>query len=116
MTSTPPTTGRALHLFVRSRIELALGPRPWKWLAAESGVATSTLSSQVNRPKFSLDTLVRIAAALDRPIAYFLPDEPGQSDVERKEALEELEALVRQARRTLGARREQRSHVPKTGS
>lgn len=61
-------TGRALHLHVLERIERALEGRSWKWLAETAGIPQSTLSGQVNRPKFNLEALVRIAAALEKEV------------------------------------------------
>lgn len=99
-------TGRALHEHVRNRIEEVLGRRPQSWLAEEGGVAQSTLSRQMNGSKVSLDVLVRVAAALDRHVADFLPDshlQPERSQ-EAERLIEELEKLLRQARRRLGRR------------
>lgn len=67
---------RELHFQIRSQIETELGERTWGWLAQASGVPASTLSNQVNRPKFSLDVLSRIADALGKDITYFFPASP----------------------------------------
>lgn len=70
---------RQVHVEIRNRIERALGNRNWSWLAARSGVPPSTLSNQRLRPRFSIDVLVAIADALERPVAEFLPDDiPGR--------------------------------------
>ena len=66
-------TGRALHLFIRDRITEALGHRTYTCLAEKSGVPHSTLSGQLCKPKLSLDVLVRVASALERHPADFLP-------------------------------------------
>jgi len=97
-------TGRALHQHVKDRINEVLGRRPQSWLADEAGVPQSTLSGQMNRLRFSLDVLVRVAAALDRHVADFLPDSrplPEQSQ-QAERLIEELEELLLQARRRLG--------------
>ena len=109
-------TGRNLHLFVRSRIELALGSRHWKWLAKESGVPASTLSTQMNRPKITLDVLVRVTAALDRPVSFFLPDHSDETSALQRGLVDELEALVRQVRRTLVSPSFTTSEIRKSGT
>lgn len=58
-------TGRQLHRRIRDEIEVALGGRNWAWLGREAGIAQSTLSTQLSKPKFSVDTLCRIAWVLD---------------------------------------------------
>ena len=65
-----------LHAEIRSRIKTELGVRTWSWLAQASGVPPSTLSNQVNRPRFTLDVLVRIADALGKNLSHFLPNLP----------------------------------------
>ncbi len=67
------TTGRQLHEHVRDQIHNALGRRTMSWLAKASGVPPSTLSNQLLRPRISLDTLTRVANALDRDPASLLP-------------------------------------------
>jgi len=62
-----------LHAEIRSRIEAELGERTWSWLAQASGIPASTLSNQINRPRFSLDVVSRIADALGKDITYFVP-------------------------------------------
>lgn len=100
-------TGWALHEHVRRRIEEVLGRRSQSWLAEEAGVAQSTLSSQMNGSKISLDVLVRVAAALDRHIADFLPASQPQPErsQEPERLIEELEELLRHARRRVGRHR-----------
>ena len=66
-------TGRELHEYIRDRIELALGPRSWNWLARQTGVARSTLEYERKKPHFSLDILLLIAGALKRDLGFFLP-------------------------------------------
>lgn len=55
-------------------MQAALKDRSWNWLAQESGVPQSTLATQLGKPKFSVDVLVRVSVALGKDIAYFLPD------------------------------------------
>lgn len=74
-----PPVGRELHRFVRAQVIRRLGSRTWKWLAHRSGIPPSTLSSQVSRPKFSLEVVVRIAHALGEDPASLLPPHPAQS-------------------------------------
>ncbi len=45
-------SSRRLHGAIRRRIEAYLSGRTWSWLADASGVPQSTLSNQVNRPRF----------------------------------------------------------------
>jgi CI repressor-like protein len=66
--------GRELHEHILAQIEHRLGHRSWKWLAEQSGVPRTTLITQADRPRFSVDVLVRIAGALERDVEYFLPD------------------------------------------
>ena len=101
----PQATDREIHEYVRDRIRQALGGRSWAWLAQASGVPASTLSNQVNRPKFSLGVLVRIARALDHDPAYFLPvsgndDTPASEEV--GELVVQVERLLEQIRRRTG--------------
>ena len=91
---------RQLHGHILTRIELALGQRPWSWLAREAGVPQSTLVSQAAKPKFSVEVLLRIAMALDRPITYFLPA-CGANDVVKRaadDALAQIEDIIARAR------------------
>lgn len=91
---------RQLHGYILMRVQLALGRRSWSWLARQAGVAQSTLASQAAKPKFSIEVLVRIARALDRPIAYFLPG-PDASAVMRRaadDALAQIEEIIARAR------------------
>jgi hypothetical protein len=67
---------RDVHAEIRSRIEAELGERTWSWLAQASGAPPSTLSNQVNRPRFTLDVPVRIAGALEKDLSHFLPALP----------------------------------------
>ena len=63
-------TGQQLHAYIRERIELALGPRSWNWLAHQTGIPRSTLGSERNKPKFSLDVVLLVghhARASSRP-------------------------------------------------
>ena len=68
-------SGRRIHAHIKSRIEAALCGRSVQWLTEESGVPQSTLAGQMASPKFSLDVLLKVAAALEEDITYFLPDE-----------------------------------------
>jgi DNA-binding Xre family transcriptional regulator len=54
-----------LHRRIGTEIETALGRRQWSWLAKETGIAPSTLSTQRAKKKFSVDTLCRIARVLE---------------------------------------------------
>jgi hypothetical protein len=102
-----PCSGRELHCYVRRQIEEALGDRPWLWLAKASGVAPSTLSTQLNRPKFSLDVLARVAHALRVDIAYLLPGNDRSKPVvdnQVRELLLALESAVAQAKVRYGDR------------
>lgn len=69
---------RDLQVFVRDRIDRALGVRSWSWLARATRVPQSTLAAQRGKPRFSLDVLVSVAEALGRPLSDFLPaDDPA---------------------------------------
>jgi hypothetical protein len=68
-------TGRRLHEHIRARIEVAMAGRPLTWLVESSGVPQSTLSGQMLRSKFSLEVLLRVAEALEKDLAFFLPDD-----------------------------------------
>lgn len=87
---------RAVHHKIRDRIDRALGPRSWAWLSRASGVPQSTLASQRVRPKFSIEVLLAVAEALERPVTYFLDVEDRRTTDER--ALDEIEASLRRAR------------------
>lgn len=67
---------RELHLEILSRIEAELGGRTWGWLAQASAIPQSTLSNQINRPRFTLDVLERIAEALGVDLVKLLPPGP----------------------------------------
>jgi len=98
-----PVTGQALYAHVREKLRIALGDRTWKWLAEASGIPPSTLSSQMTRPKFSLDVLVRVAHTLGKEVSHFLPDQAVSASGQSQEALlDELEKLVSGARRQVG--------------
>lgn len=58
-------TGRLLHYRIRERAVRALAGRSWAWLASEAGIPQSTLSTQLAKPKFSVETLCRIARVLE---------------------------------------------------
>ena len=94
------TTGQQLHEYVRDRIELALGPRSWSWLARQTGIPSSTLGSERNKPKFSLEVVLLVAEALDRDLSYFLPpDAPMDAGANGTVArLVELEKLLEEWR------------------
>lgn len=68
---------RTVHTRILASIEHALGERSWQWLADEAGVPQSTLSTQVGKPKFSLDVLYRICCALDLGLSEVLEDAYG---------------------------------------
>jgi transcriptional regulator with XRE-family HTH domain len=91
---------RQLHGHILMRVQLALGRRSWSWLAREAGVPQSTLASQAAKPKFSVEVLVRIATALDRPITYFLPGPEANDAVKRAadDALAQIEDIIARAR------------------
>lgn len=94
---------RDLHRHIRRQIELGLGARSWNWLAKASGVAQSTLATQAGKPKFSVDVLIRVAAALDREVDFFLPDSTAtaasRSDpISPEEALARIAEIASQAR------------------
>lgn len=90
--------GRELHRFVRHRIEAARGDRPWSWLAEESGVSASTLSTQVTRPKFSVDVLIAIAGALGREASDFLPRSHGPARRPVDDVLDDLSRFLGHSR------------------
>jgi predicted transcriptional regulator len=56
---------RETHQQIRQRIEKELGGRTWSWLAKVTGIPPSTLSNQVNRPRFTLEVIRRVGKALD---------------------------------------------------
>jgi len=76
----PFREGRALHLHIRTTVELALGDRSWKWLAHQIGVPQSTLSGQVSKPKFSLDVVWRMARVLDLDLQDLLGPPNRETD------------------------------------
>ena len=91
---------RQLHTHIRMRIELALGSRSWNWLSRTAGVPQSTLASQASKPKFSVYVLLRVAAALEKDVNYFLPEElraePGGG---AEDAIDRIADIIAQARR-----------------
>jgi hypothetical protein len=89
------SSNRRLHAQVRERIERALCGRSVSWLAAASGVPQSTLASQMAKPKFSLDVLVRVARALEEDLAYFLSTEQKTHHAPSAQCvLSDLEAVI----------------------
>lgn len=76
---------REYHLRVRQKVLEALGDRSWKWLSEQSGVPQSTLSTQVTRPRFSIEVLLRLAAALEKDVSFFLIAETPSSSAEDAE-------------------------------
>ena len=73
----------------------SLGERSWTWLARQAAVPKSTLFTQKARPKFSVEMLVAIAHALDRPVTYFLPQEDEMTGVPSTDALAEIRRILR---------------------
>lgn len=65
--------GRDLHEYIRGQIEERLGRRTWTWLAEQAGIPQSTLATQLAKPKFSVDVLVRIAEALEIRLGELFP-------------------------------------------
>lgn len=57
--------GRSLHRHIAAVLERARGKRTWTSLAAETGIPQSTLSSQVTKPKFSIETVYLLMLALE---------------------------------------------------
>lgn len=64
--------------FVNShnRIKELLGDREGKWLAAESGVAPSSISDYINGRMPRVDAAIRIAEALDVDVSYVFGTQP----------------------------------------
>jgi hypothetical protein len=89
--------GMELHHHIRRTLEQALGARSWNWLARTSGVAQSTLASQLSRPKFSVEVLWRVCLALDLEFGELLPTVPltnNGDEAARASRLRELSALA----------------------
>lgn len=57
--------GRRLHRHIADVLERARGRRTWTSIAAETGIPQSTLSSQVTKPKFSVETVYLLMKALE---------------------------------------------------
>jgi len=91
---------RSIHVLALGRIESALNGRPWSWLSEKSGVPQSTLSAQINRPKFTVDVLVAIADALEMSVADLLAPEGYDAGGQRElqQLLNRLEQLIRETR------------------
>lgn len=68
---------RTVHARILASVERALGERSWQWLSEQAGIPQSTLSTQVGKPKFSLDVLYRICCALDLDLSEVLEDAYG---------------------------------------
>lgn len=85
--------------YILERMKEALDGRSWSWLAERAGLSQSTLAQQVGRvddpndwPKFSVAVIVRAAAALRRPVAWFFP---GADDAELEaDAYRQIAAVV----------------------
>lgn len=94
--------GRELHRHILERIERALGPRAWSWLAEEAGVPRSTLATQAAKPRFSVEVLLRVAQALNRDVTYFLPEVEtnGAREGAAEEALDEIARIIDRASRS----------------
>lgn len=88
---------RDVHRQIKARIKRALGRRSWTWLAKQSGIPQSTLSSQASREKFTVATLARVAETLGVTIAELVPGSP-RGGLEREafeQLLDQLEEVVR---------------------
>lgn len=59
---------------VAARVEKALGERPLKWLADESGIARTTLNRHFKDGNFRVVELIAIADVLDVNASEFLED------------------------------------------
>ena len=92
---------RQLHTHIRMKIELALGGRSWNWLSRTAGVAQSTLASQATKPKFSIQVLVGVAAALEKDVNYFLPEEfsTASDDSAAEDVIDRIADIISHARR-----------------
>lgn len=96
---------RELHLHIRNRLLEALGDRSWNWLSEQIHVPQSTLSTQVTKPRFSLETVARAARVLRRPTSWFLPDGADLTVEAAAEAYYELESVVLFARESSATER-----------
>ena len=67
-------TRREFHSVIRDRIALALDGRSVRWLARRTGIPNSTLAWQMKKPRFDVESLFKIAAALQREVGDFLPE------------------------------------------
>jgi lambda repressor-like predicted transcriptional regulator len=72
-------TGRALHRRMRAEIDAAMKERQWAWRAKEAGIAPSTLSTQLAKPKFNVETLTRVARVLGLDLNEILCVRPRSS-------------------------------------
>lgn len=92
---------RHLRDFITKRIELALRGRSWSWLADQIGVRQSSLSTQKNDSRYSIETLVEVSRVLRKPIPYFLPGQTGRPrDTVAEEAFYRVVEIVEWAKRT----------------
>ena len=62
------------HRVIRDRIALALDGRSVRWLARKTGIPNSTLAWQMKKPRFDVESLFKIAAALQREVGDFFPE------------------------------------------
>lgn len=95
---------RCLHDHIKAKILSALSGRPLSWLAEKSGVPQSTLSTQMLRPKFSLEVLLKVSAALERDITDFLPEPQVRAAATpgSEELLQDVERLLEAIRARYG--------------
>jgi len=68
-----------LHAVIRDRIDTARGRLSLNKLAKSAGVPYATLHDQFSRPKFSIDVLVALAAALDTDLAELISEPDSAS-------------------------------------
>lgn len=97
MTETKPT-----YPDIYGRLVRTLGHRDQAWLARESGVPESTISTQLRSKRFSLDTLLRYAEALEVDVGWLIrgPLDGEVAPEKAREIVGELDRLLAGAKAT----------------
>ena len=85
----------SLHRRIAARVGAAMNGRTLIWLSEETGIPLNTLGRQMNRTRFSVESLIAIAKALDIDIGWLIN---GPSSSKLSKALDNLTDAVEDVR------------------
>ena len=89
------TYDRELHRRIAARVGAAMNGRTLIWLSEETGIPLNTLGRQMNRGRFSVESLVAIAGVLNCNVGWLI-EGPSASKLSR--ALDNLTDAVEDVR------------------